>query len=55
MFEDLIPQSRVGLFSDIHIGLGQNSTIWHENILDFAKWTKQIFLSNKIKTIIEAL
>lgn len=44
--------SKIGLFSDIHIGLGQNSSIWHQNILDFAEWTSSFYSKNNIEEII---
>jgi DNA repair exonuclease SbcCD nuclease subunit len=47
-----IKSSKIGLFSDIHIGLGQDSSVWHENILDFAKWTRDTFLRKGINEIL---
>lgn len=46
-----IVNKRVGIFSDVHIGLGQNSSIWHQNILDFAEWAKSFYLKENIKEI----
>jgi len=34
---------KIGLFSDIHIGYGQDSTLWHDNILTFGKWASDKF------------
>lgn len=47
-----IKSPKIGLFSDIHIGLGQDSSVWHENILDFAKWTRDIYLQKGINEIL---
>ena len=45
-------EENIGIFSDIHIGLGQNSSIWHENVLQFAEWVKDFYLSKNIHTLI---
>lgn len=47
-----IKESKIGIFSDIHIGLGQNSQTWHTNILEFAEWCKDFYKKKKIKTLI---
>jgi len=41
----------IGLFSDIHIGLGQDSSIWH-NILEFAEWAAATYARKGITEII---
>jgi DNA repair exonuclease SbcCD nuclease subunit len=47
-----IKSKKIGVFTDIHIGLGQDSTIWHNNILQFANWVKELFLNKGINDII---
>jgi len=47
-----IKNSKIGLFSDIHIGLGQDSTVWYKNILEFAEWVKDLYISKNISEII---
>jgi len=44
--------SNVGIFSDIHIGLGQDSQVWHKNILQFAEWASSIYKSKNINQIL---
>jgi len=45
-------QKRVGLISDIHIGVHQNSNIWHTIVLQWAKWYTKELRKHKIKDII---
>lgn len=47
-----IKGTKIGIFSDIHIGLGQDSSIWHENILDFARWAAEVYSSKGINEIL---
>jgi DNA repair exonuclease SbcCD nuclease subunit len=47
-----IKSSKVGMFSDIHIGLGQDSSIWHNNILEFADWVVDLYDKRGISEII---
>lgn len=47
-----IKSSKVGMFSDIHIGLGQDSSIWHNNILEFADWVADLYDKRGISEII---
>lgn len=47
-----IKSSQVGIFSDTHIGLGQDSLTWHTNILNFAKWAAEIYNQNGINEIL---
>lgn len=42
---------QVGVFSDIHIGLGQDSSMWHEIIINFAHWVKELYFSQNINDI----
>lgn len=44
--------ANVGIFSDIHIGLGQDSQIWHKNILQFANWTVEVYKNKNISQIL---
>ena len=44
--------SKVGVFSDIHIGLGQDSTIWHKNILEFAEWAVSVYKEKDVNQIL---
>jgi DNA repair exonuclease SbcCD nuclease subunit len=43
--------NKIGIFSDIHIGLGQDSSIWHETVLNFGKWASEKFNSLGITEI----
>jgi predicted MPP superfamily phosphohydrolase len=43
---------KVGFFSDIHIGLGQDSAVWHSNILEFARWVTDFYSKHGINEII---
>lgn len=42
----------IGCFSDIHLGLGQDSKQWHKVALDFAKWASEFYKSKNIDEII---
>jgi DNA repair exonuclease SbcCD nuclease subunit len=44
----------IGCFSDIHLGLGQNSKEWHKIALEFAKWASQEYKEREISEIIIA-
>lgn len=44
--------SKVGCFSDVHIGLYQDSPVWHDICLEFAKNVSSFYKKNKIKHII---
>jgi DNA repair exonuclease SbcCD nuclease subunit len=44
--------SRIGIFSDIHIGLGQDSMSWHTNILNFAEWVADVYNKKGINEIL---
>jgi DNA repair exonuclease SbcCD nuclease subunit len=43
---------KIGCFSDIHLGLGQDSEMWHKISLDFAKWASDFYKKNEIDEII---
>lgn len=47
-----IKNQYIGTFSDIHLGLGQDSPIWHEIMLEFAKWSSDIYRRCGIEEII---
>jgi DNA repair exonuclease SbcCD nuclease subunit len=49
-----IIDSKVGCFSDIHIGLYQDSQDWHDISLEFAKRASKYYKENGIKTIVIA-
>jgi kynureninase len=49
MFE--IKSKKIGIFSDIHLGLGQDSKQWHDISLDFAKWASNKFLDAGITVL----
>jgi DNA repair exonuclease SbcCD nuclease subunit len=36
-----VSSKKIGCFSDIHIGLGQDSKQWHDIALNFAKWSSE--------------
>jgi DNA repair exonuclease SbcCD nuclease subunit len=42
----------IGCFSDIHLGLGQDSKNWHKIALDFAKWASKYYEDKHIDEII---
>jgi DNA repair exonuclease SbcCD nuclease subunit len=42
----------IGMFSDIHIGISQDSPMWHEEILKIAKWIADTFQQKGINDII---
>lgn len=48
----MIKSNKIGCFSDIHIGLAQDSPIWHQTALDFAKWASDFYLNQGINDII---
>lgn len=43
---------KIGIFSDIHIGLGQDSSLWHEVTLEFGKWAAKKFENLGITEIV---
>lgn len=47
-----IKNNKIGIFSDIHIGLGHDNEQSHNNILNFAKWASECFLNKGITDII---
>lgn len=49
---DKFLSKNIGIFSDIHIGICQDSSIWHEIILDFGKWASETFEARGINEIV---
>jgi DNA repair exonuclease SbcCD nuclease subunit len=47
-----ILNKNIGLFSDIHLGLDQDSKSWHKVAIDFAKWASKKFKSENIEELI---
>jgi len=47
-----IKATKIGFFSDIHLGLGNASEEWHRTALDFAKFASETFEKNNIDVII---
>jgi DNA repair exonuclease SbcCD nuclease subunit len=47
-----ISSKKIGCFSDIHIGLGQDSKQWHDIALNFAKWASEKYKELEIDEII---
>lgn len=43
---------KIGLFSDIHLGVHQDSPLWHQIALDFASWAKEEFQKRGVDTIL---
>jgi DNA repair exonuclease SbcCD nuclease subunit len=46
-----IKNKKIGIFSDIHIGIGNESSIHNENVLKFSKWASNEFINNGITDI----
>lgn len=47
-----INSKKIGLFSDIHIGLGQDSSLWHDIVIEFGKWASEKYTNLGINDII---
>jgi len=43
--------NKVLFFSDLHLGVHQNSQSWHKIALDLAEWINQVMKDNKLDTI----
>ena len=48
----IIKSKKIGIFSDIHLGLGQDSKQWHNIALDFAKWASSEYEKHGINDIL---
>lgn len=44
-------RNKVLFFSDLHLGVHQNSQTWHDIALDLATWIKQVMVDQKLDTI----
>jgi DNA repair exonuclease SbcCD nuclease subunit len=44
-------RNKVLFFSDLHLGVHQNSQTWHNIALDLAAWIKQVMVDHKLDTI----
>jgi len=40
---DTFKSKKIGMLSDLHIGVRQDSELWHETALDFAEWSSKKF------------
>jgi DNA repair exonuclease SbcCD nuclease subunit len=47
-----IKSKKIGCFSDIHLGLGQDDEMWHKISLDFAEWASSVYKEKEIDEII---
>lgn len=47
-----IKSKKIGCFSDIHLGLGQDDEMWHKISLDFAEWASSLYREKEIDEII---
>ena len=47
-----IKSKKIGCFSDIHLGLGQDDEMWHKISLDFAEWASSLYKEKEIDEII---
>lgn len=47
-----IENSKIGIISDLHLGVHSNSSQWHKIALEWARWQRQEFLNHNIKDII---
>lgn len=43
--------NKVLFFSDLHLGVHQNSQTWHKISIDLAEWIKQVMLKERLDTI----
>jgi DNA repair exonuclease SbcCD nuclease subunit len=43
--------SKIGCFSDIHLGICHDDKLWHDIILNFADWASSFYKEKDIKTI----
>ena len=47
-----INKPKVGIFSDLHLGVHTNSPQWHEIAMEWARWVAKEFKKHNIKDII---
>jgi DNA repair exonuclease SbcCD nuclease subunit len=43
---------KIGIFSDIHLGLYQDNELWHDTALNFAKWASRVYSERDINQIL---
>ena len=43
--------NKVLFFSDLHLGVHQNSQTWHKICIDLAEWIKSVMVDQKLDTI----
>lgn len=43
--------TKIGCFSDIHLGIYHDDKLWHDIILNFANWASQFYKQHNIKEI----
>ncbi len=48
---DPILDQKIGVFSDIHLGLGQDSENWHKIMLEFAEWAAKTYREKGITDV----
>jgi len=48
----MIKSNKIGCFSDVHIGLNHDNSLWHKIALDFAEWASKKYLELGINDII---
>lgn len=48
----MFSKAKVCCVSDVHIGVHQNSTMWHDIVVNWAKWLKDELIKNDIQDII---
>lgn len=52
MTEKILPKNdKVLFFSDLHLGVHQNATSWHNTALDLADWISSVMKKHKLDTI----
>lgn len=47
-----IESSKIGIISDLHLGVHCNSSQWHKISIEWAKWQKSEFLKHGIKDVV---
>jgi DNA repair exonuclease SbcCD nuclease subunit len=47
-----LSNQHICICSDLHLGVHQSSSIWHDISLNFARWLKQTLIDNNIKDIV---
>ncbi len=47
----MLINSKIGCFSDVHLGIYHDDKTWHDIILNFAKWASEFYKQNNIQDI----